>query len=516
MREHFVFLPVLIPLLTGVVLLPLRRRLVLQRVVAALSLFSVLYVVAALTVRLRGEGIIVYELGGWPAPFGIVMAVDLLSALLMLMGVVTAAASLFFAFRSIGPLKERYFFYSLTMFLVASVNGALMTGDIFNLYVFFELILISSYLLFTHGGRAGQLKESFKFLLINSVSSAFLLLAIAGLYALTGTLNMADLAVKVALLPDKRIVAAVGMVFVFAFGVKAALVPLFFWLPRTYAEVSTAAAALSAGVGTKVGVYALYRMFTLIFVHHVDYTHKAVLMVLAVLTMVIGVLGAIAQMDFKRLLSFHIVSQIGYMIFGLAVMSVAGLAGGLMHIMFNMIIKPALFLIAGATEEATGTTDLRKMSGVIHYAPALAFTFLLGGLGLAGVPPMSGFISKVTLFQAGFAGGHWWATGAAVVVSFFTLFSMIKIFRLVYWGPKDGLTEGQRRTLPAWRRFAAPGAALVAFGLLMGLGGAYLVDYADAAARWLMNPALYIEGVLGPGAADVLLLTETVSEVMQP
>src|SRR5690554_6571635 len=171
MREHFVFLPVLIPLLTGVVLLPLRRRLVLQRVVAALSLFSVLYVVAALTVRLRGEGIIVYELGGWPAPFGIVMAVDLLSALLMLMGVVTAAASLFFAFRSIGPLKERYFFYSLIMFLVASVNGALMTGDIFNLYVFFELILISSYLLFTHGGRAGQLKESFKFLLINSVRS---------------------------------------------------------------------------------------------------------------------------------------------------------------------------------------------------------------------------------------------------------------------------------------------------------------------------------------------------------
>src|SRR5690606_24256171 len=494
------------------VLLPLRQRLTLQRLIAAAGMLAVLAVIAALTVRLRREQLIVYELGGWPAPFGIVMAVDLFSVLLMLMGAITATASLFFAFRSIGPRKERYFFYPLMMFKVASVNGALMTGDVFNLYVFFELILITSYLLFTCGGRAGQLKESFKFLLINSVSSSFLLLGIAALYALTGTLNMADLAVKVALLEDQRIVAAVASVFVFAFGVKAALVPLFFWLPRTYAEVSTAAAALAAGVGTKVGVYALYRVFTLIFVHHVPYTHRTVLMALAVLTMVIGVLGAIAQMDFKRLLSFHIVSQIGYMILGLAVMSAAGLAGGLMHIMFNMVIKPALFLIAGATEEATGTTDLRKMSGVIHYAPALAFIFLLGGLGLAGVPPLSGFISKVTLFQAGFAGGHYWATGVSVAVSFLTLFSMIKIFRMVYWGPKDGLSEAQRRTLPAWRRFAAPGAALVAVGLVLGLGGGYLVDYADAASQWLMNPAMYIEGVLGRGAADVLV----VSEVMQP
>ena len=471
MREHFVFLPVLIPLLTGVVLLPLRRRLVLQRVVAALSLFSVLYVVAALTVRLRGEGIIVYELGGWPAPFGIVMAVDLLSALLMLMGVVTAAASLFFAFRSIGPRKERYFFYSLIMFLVASVNGALMTGDIFNLYVFFELILISSYLLFTHGGRAGQLKESFKFLLINSVSSAFLLLAIAGLYA-DGHAEHGGSGGERALLPDKRIVAAVASVFVFAFGVKAALVPLFFWLPRTYAEVSTAAAALSAGVGTKVGVYALYRMFTLIFVHHVDYTHKAVLMVLAVLTMVIGVLGAIAQMDFKRLLSFHIVSQIGYMIFGLAVMSVAGLAGGLMHIMFNMIIKPALFLIAGATEEPPAPPTW-QMSGVIHYAPRSYVP--AGRPGPGGVPPMSGFISKVTLFQA-LAGGHWWATGPRWW-SASSLFSMIKIFRLVYWGPKDA--DGRAAARAGVAPFRRPGAALW-LRLLMAWA-ACLVDY-DAAA----------------------------------
>lgn len=512
MNEHLVIMPLLIPLIAAFALIPLRERIGVQRTVAGTVMVAILAVVIVLTVRLRQEGILVYLLGAWPAPYGIVLAVDLFPMLLMLMTAITGTASMFFAFRTVSPEKERFYFYPLMLFIMASVNGAFMTGDIFNLYVLLELILIASYLLFTLGGRPAQLSESFKFLVINSVSSAFVLLGIALLYSLTGTLNLADLAVQVAALADKRIVVAVASVLMFAFGVKSAMVPLFFWLPRTYAEAYTPVTALLAGVGTKVGVYALYRVFTLLFVHNVDLTHKTVLMVLAALTMVIGVLGAIAQLDFKRLLAFHIVSQIGYMIFGLAVMTVAGIAGGMMHIIFNMAIKPGLFLIAGATEEATGTSDLRKMSGVIHYAPALAFIFLLGGLSLAGVPPMSGFISKVTLFQAGFAAGHYWTTGVAVGVSFLTLFSMIKIFRMVYWGPKDGLTPEQQRTMPRWRALIAPGAALVAVGLIFGLGGAHLVDYAHAASTWLLNPAWYVEGVLGPGSAAAL----SAIEVMVP
>src|SRR5690606_18324563 len=216
------------------------------------------------------------------------------------------------------------------------------------------------------------------------------------------------------------------------------------------------------------------------------------------------------QLDFKRLLAFHIVSQIGYMIFGLAMMSAAGLAGGMMHIMFNMVIKPVLFLIAGATEESTGTTDLTRMGGLIHHAPALAYTFLLGGLGLAGVPPMSGFVSKMTLFQAGFVGGHYWATAVAVGVSFLTLFSMVKIFRMAYWGPKDALGREQRERLPRWRGLLAPGAALVGVGLILGLGAQHLVDYANAASMWLLHPAWYVEGVLGEGSAAMLSMIEVV------
>lgn len=503
MSEPRLILPLLLPMVVAFLLLPWRERVRLHRAGAAAVMLSLIYFTVVFSVRLRRDGMLVYQMGDWPAPFGITFAVDLFPMLLMLATAITGTASLFFAFRSIDPEKERHFFYPLLLFSVAAVNGALMTGDLFNLYVFFELILVASYLLFTIGGRPGQLRESFKFLMINSVSSAFLLLGIALLYALTGTLNMADLAVKVASLPDQRIVAAVASVFVFAFGVKSAMVPLFFWLPRTYAEGFTPVSALIAGVGTKVGVYALYRVFTLIFIHHTGLTHQTVLMTLAVATMVIGVLGAIAQLDFKRLLAFHIVSQIGYMIFGLAVMSVAGLAGGMMHIIFNMIIKPALFLIAGATEESTGTTDLRKMSGLIHGAPALAFLFLLGGLSLAGFPPMSGFVSKVTLFQAGLSAGHYGATAVAVCVSLLTLFSMIKIFRMVYWGPIDALSDEQRERLPRYRRLMGPGAALVGVGLLFGLGAGIFIDYAHEASMWLLNPAWYVEGVLGDAGAAI-------------
>lgn len=510
MNDTLVILPILIPLLTAFILIPWREHIKFQKVFSATAMFSVLYCVLRLAVQIRHEGMLIYQLGNWPAPFGITLAVDLFPALLMLMTATTSIACLFFAFKSVGPEKERFYFYPLLLFVLASVNGALMTGDLFNLYVFFELILIVSYLLFTLGGRPAQLSESFKFLVINSVSSAFLLLGIALLYALTGTLNLADLAVQVAALPDKRLVAAIASVFLFAFGVKSAMVPLFFWLPRTYSEAITPVTALLAGVGTKVGVYALYRVFTLIFVHHISFTHQTVFMVIAMATMVIGVLGAIAQIDFKQLLAFHIVSQIGYMIFGLAIMTVAGLAGGMMHIIFNMAIKPALFLIAGATEESTGTTDLRKMTGLIHVAPALAFIFLLGGLSLAGVPPMSGFISKVTLFQAGFSGGHYVATGVAVAVSFLTLFSMIKIFRMAYWGPKDALSDRQIKRLPRHRPLIAPGAALVAIGLVFGFGAEYLIDYANTASMWLLNPAWYVESVLGEGSAAILSATEVI------
>src|SRR5690606_7649095 len=287
---------------------------------------------------------------------------------------------LLFSFRTIGEEKELFFYYPLYLIITGSINGAFMTGDLFNLFVFFELVLMTSYVLLSIGSRPAQLAETFKFLMLNSLSSAFFLVGVALVYRLTGTLNMADIAVKMAQIEDKRMVTLTGLVFLFTFGVKAAIVPLYFWLPRTYAEAPTAITAFLGEVGTKVGVYALYRMFTLIFVHDQGFT-QPLIMSLALITMVVGVLGAIAQMDFKRLLAFHIVSQIGYMILGLAFYThnpammgaaVIGMAGGIIHIVHHMAAKPALFLLAGATEQATGTTNLAKMQGLIWTLPAVA------------------------------------------------------------------------------------------------------------------------------------------------
>lgn len=507
MTDPFVILPMVLPIFVGFLLVPLRNYIRVQRWFTATTMVAVLGLVIYQTAWIRQHGMLVYQAGNWPAPFGITLAVDLFPALLMIMTMVTGIACLFYAFRSLSQDKERFFFYPLYLLITGSINGAFMTGDLFNLFVFFELILMAAYLLLTIGGGPIQLRESYKFMLINVVSASFFLIGVGLLYSVTGTLNMADLALKVAAVESKGIIAAIAVVFLFSFGIKSALVPLFFWLPHTYAAALTPVTAFLGEVGTKVGVYALYRIFTLIFIHHIAFTHTTLIMWLAVITMVVGVLGAIAQMDFKRLLAFHIVSQIGYMIFGLSLMSIAGLAGGMIHIVHHMAAKPALFLLAGATEESTGTTHLGRMQGLIHHAPALAFAFFLGGLSLTGVPPMSGFFSKFFLFQAGFGQGYWLPTTAAVVVSLLTLFSMMKIFRLVYWGRPDALTPEQKHGMPRYRRFLAPGAALVGVGLVMGLGAHWLIDLTQTSAAMLLDPNIYVEAVLGPDAAVMPVLT---------
>jgi multicomponent Na+:H+ antiporter subunit D len=514
MLADLLALPMVVPLVGGLLLIPLHRRIRLQRVAAAIAMGAVLVLVVALAIHTRNVGMLVYQLGDWPAPFGITFALDLFPALLMIMTMVTGNACLYYSMRTIGGDKERHFYYALFLIITGAINGAFLTGDLFNLFVFFEIVLITSYLLLSLGSRPQQLSETLKFLVMNALSAGFFLFGIALLYRVTGTLNLADIAIRVAAHPDQRFVTLVAMVFLFAFGVKAAIVPLYFWLPRTYAEAPTAVTAYLGEVGTKVGVYAIYRVFTLVFIHEIAFTHTLIMWI-AALTMLVGVLGAIAQMDFKRLLAFHIVSQIGYMIFGLAFftrdpalagVAVIGVAGGIIHIVHHMAAKPALFLLAGATEQITGTTSLKKMHGLIASAPALAFAFFLGGLSLTGVPPTSGFFSKFFLVQAGFRSGDWVPAAVAVGVSLLTLFSMMKIFRLVYWGEPMELRRGMPERFK--RRFLWPGATLVSVGLVMGFGANVLIDYTSEAARQLLEPARYVEAVLGSDAAaqfDALL-----------
>ena len=490
MINHSIFLPILVPLGAGILALFFQRSIAVQKWISGIAVWGIAIFSALLLYEIRHAGIQVSQAGNWPAPFGITLAVDLLGGIMLTITTVTAAASLMYAFRTIGEERERYFFYPMYLFILAGINGSFLTGDLFNLFVMFEILLMASYVLVVLGGHPYQLQEGFKYIVINILGSTLFVIAVALLYGLTSTLNMADLAVKVPQLEEKGLVQIIALLFLFVFGLKAAIFPLFFWLPRSYHAAPTAVTALFGGVLTKVGIYAIFRVFTLIF-RFEDSFIPSLLLWLAAITMVIGVLGAISQMDFKRLLAYHIISQIGYMLMGLAFFTPIGIAAGIFHIIHNMIVKTALFLVGGATEETTGTTRLKEMSGLLGLSPGLAYLFFLAGISLAGIPPFSGFFSKYMLILAGLDRGEAVVVGVSLVVSIMTLFSMMKIFRYVYWGD-----PGKTRILRRPGILVLPACMLVLFSVLMGVCAQVVYDYTFAAAASMLDPNEYIEAVL--------------------
>lgn len=496
MSNNLLVVPIAMPMATGIILLFLRNRLNWQRIVSGLSAVIGLIVSFYLAATIRAHGIQVLYVGDFPAPFSIVLAADLFGAMMVILSMLVGTAVLFYSFLTMDRERENTFYYPLYQFLLMGVNGSFLTGDIFNLFVWFEVLLIASYILLTLGGEPNQLREGFKYVIINVLASALFLVSVAVMYSSFGTVNMADLAEKAAAVDNQGLVTVIGILFLIVFGIKAAIFPLYFWLPRSYFTPPTAVAALFGGLLTKVGVYAIVRIFTLIFIHDVGYTHTILIWV-AGLTMLFGVLGAIAQMDFKRILSYHIISQIGYMIMGLGIFTPLALAGSVYYIAHHIIVKSSLFLTGGVTERLTGTTHLQRMSGVLATHPGIAGLFLLAGLSLAGVPPFSGFFSKFVLIEAGLLEGRYGIVVVAIVVSLLTLFSMIKIFRHAFWG-EPSLAGGEgREPRDRYRRLLLPVSGLLVFTVIMGFGAEYILGYAVQAAEQLMNPNLYIQAVLG-------------------
>ncbi|HEY8531500.1 MAG TPA: proton-conducting transporter membrane subunit [Limnochorda sp.] len=494
-------LPVVVSLAAGITLLLGHGRLRYQRIGGAIAMAAALAADFWLFVEVARHGPLVYRAGDWPAPYGILFVADRLNVLMVLVAGIVAALTFAFAVRSLEERRERAFFHPLIHFQMMGVYGAFLTGDLFNLFVFFEVTLLASYVLLTLGGDRFQLQEGLKYVVINIVASALFLIGVAILYRTLGTVNMADLAVKVAAAPDQAWILVIAVVFMVVFGLKAAIFPLYFWLPGSYPTAPAAIAGLFSAVLSKVGIYALYRVFTLIFVGQVDVTHHGLFLVLAVFTMVLGVLGPVAQMDMKRILAFHIVSQIGYMLMGLGFYTPLALAGGLYHIIHNMVIKSGLFLVAGATEQVTGTTHLEGMSGVLKTHPLLAAVFFMSGLSLAGLPPFSGFFSKLALMVGGLQAGGYLVVAVSVAVSFLTLFSMIKIWRYAYWGPVLGERRVDEAATPG---LVWPAAALLLVSGGMGLGTPVVFEYVYETALEVLNPARYVAAVLGPQAAATL------------
>ncbi|MWJ27601.1 Na+/H+ antiporter subunit D [Halomonas sp. ZH2S] len=492
-------LPILIPLFSGALSLVFWRSRAVQRVIAVGGTAALLLTSLWLLVTVNRDGILVMHMGSWPAPFGISLVADLLGAIMVVLTGIIGFAVALFSLATVGRGHEAYGYFPLMHLLLAGVAGAFLTGDIFNLYVWFEVMLVASFALLILGSEKAQMEGAIKYVTLNLVSSVIFLVAVGLLYGMVGTLNMADIARRLATLENDGMVDVLAMMFMVAFGIKAAAFPLFFWLPASYHTPPVAVSALFAGLLTKVGVYALFRVFTLIFHHSPGYTHE-ILLWGAGLTMLSGVLGAAAQFEFRRILSFHIVSQIGYMILGLALFTPLALIGGVFYIMHHIIVKTNLFLVSGIVHRLRGSYDLKKLGGLYKSHPGLAVLFLIPALSLAGMPPLSGFFAKFIVVRAAIEAEAYGVTFIALLVGLLTLYSMTKIWAEVFW--KATPPEGDIVPFPAVSQrelwlMSAPAVGLAACTLLIGLNAEPFYALAEASAAELLTPERYIEAVLG-------------------
>jgi multicomponent Na+:H+ antiporter subunit D len=356
-------------------------------------------------------------------------------------------------------------------------------------------LLIASFVLLALGGERAQLEGALKYVTLNLISSAIFLAAVGILYGLVGTLNMADLHIQLNASPHAGLVKTLAILFMIAFGIKAAIFPLFFWLPSSYHTPPVAVSAIFAGLLTKVGVYTLIRVFTLLFVQDVAYTHT-LLLILSGLTMLTGVLGAASQNEFRRILSFHIISQIGYMVMGLALFTPLALAGSIFYITHHIVVKTNLFLVSGVVHRLRGTYQLKELGGIYRLYPLLGLLFLIPAFSLAGVPPLSGFWAKFILIRAGLENEQYLIVATALVVGLLTLFSMTKIWAEVFWKAAPE-SEPDRLNPPLARLplLILPVVALAAITVVIGLFSEPFFVLASRAAEQLLDPTDYIEAV---------------------
>jgi multicomponent Na+:H+ antiporter subunit D len=488
-------LPLIIPLITTlVILLGGFDGKKTGAVIGIIGAFALLIADIFLLQDVLQNGIQVVSLGGWAAPFGIALVADNLSAIMVaITGVVGVAVSIYAL--HLEEEQSKLGTFPLFQVLLMGVSGAFLAGDIFNLYVWFEIMLIASFVLLAKGGSKIEMVASVKYVVMNLVSSAIFLTGIGLLYGKVGTLNMADIALKLSQQDDASWILSTAAFFLTAFGIKAALFPMYFWLPASYHAPPMAIAAVFSGLLTKVGVYALMRVFTLIFTQDPYFTNT-VLLILAGLTMVSGVLGAIAQNDVRRILSFHIISQIGYMIMGLALMTPLALAGAVFYLIHHIVVKTNLFLIAGIiAHHGDNTFDLKKLGGLYRHRPMLAILFLIPAMSLAGFPPLSGFFSKFILVRAGIEQESWLIVVTALAVGVLTLVSMSKIWNQAFWQPRKA-EQGEGKTPFV---MILPVAVLATMTVAIGFGIGPLFEISKATAEQLLNPSLYIEAVLGKG-----------------
>jgi multicomponent Na+:H+ antiporter subunit D len=498
-------LPVVLPLLGAGLTLVMARRPAAQRLVSLAVLTVVLAVAVALLVLADRTGAQSVVLGGWQPPLGIVLVVDRLSALLLVTSAIVTLGVLVYSVgqgTADGDSETPVSIYHPTyLILVAGVANAFLSGDLFNLYVGFEILLVASYVLLTVGGTEARVRAGVTYVIVSLVSSVLFLSAIALVYGATGTVNLAQLAERLPELPaDTQLLLHIALLL--GFGIKAAVFPLAFWLPDSYPTAPAPVTAVFAGLLTKVGIYAIIRTESLLFPGE---ALTGVLLVAALLTLIVAILGAIAQNDLKRLLSFTLVSHIGYMVFGIAIGSVAGLAAAIFYAVHHITIQTALFLASGLVERGGGTPSGRRLGGLAQLSPLLGVLYFIPAMNLAGIPPLSGFVGKLGLFRAGVAEGGWLVytvVAAGALTSLLTLYAVARVWNVAFWrSPLEAedpepvlLDPSPKGVLP--RTMVAATAAMVAVGVLLAVIAGPVWAVSTRAAEDLMDQSAYVGTVL--------------------
>jgi len=445
------------------------------------------------------DGPQVMAMGNWPAPFGIVFAADVLGAGLAF---VTALLGILTLIYSIGDQSSdfrRVGYTPLLLAMLAGVTGAFLTGDIFNLYVWFEVLLIGSFGLIVLGGRKDQLEGALKYATLNLLATTFFLIATGLLYGLVGTLNMADLAAKVATVENRGLVNAVAALYLLAFSMKAAAFPLFFWLPASYHTPQPGVSAIFGGLLTKVGVYALIRTFTLIFPLEGG-IFQDLFVWIAGATILFGAMGAMVQSDLRRLTAFIVVSGIGYMLVGLALMTPDALSGGLFYMLHSMLISTGLFMAVGIAGRIGGGYDTANLAGVYRAAPAFAGLFLLAAFVASGIPPFSGFWPKVVLVEASITMGKPWLAATILIGGFLTTVALAKAFALAFWRDSEERLVAPSTPDRAMLSLMVPTTVIILGAAALGMFAGFAAEITTAVAAALLDPANYIASVMGGGS----------------
>lgn len=491
MMNNLIVLPMVLPIITGIILIFFKSNRPIQRWMSFITMIINICLSVYILQSVHKNGIIRLDFGEWKVPFGILFVADSFAMLLVLTTNIVSAICLLYSFYSMSKKHEQNFFYSFVLFLIAGVNGSFLTGDLFNLFVNFEVMLVASYILIVLGSKKRQLKHSIVYITVNVLSSSLFLIGIAYLYGSIGTLNMAHLSERIAEVGQPPILTMISFIFMLVFSLKAGLF-LYQWLPTSYSAPPTAVAALFGALLTKVGIYAMFRTFTLLFYHKPEITHTFI-GILAIFTLIGGSIGAVAYRDIKQIVTYNVIIAVGFILIGLATMTPEAIEGSIFYLIHDMIVKALLFLIAGTMIFLTGQSSMNRMSGLIRNYPVLGWSFFITILSLVGIPPLSGFVGKILIGYGTIDSSSYALLAIGFASSIFVLYSLLRIFMNCFWGETLMSEEDEQ---PLRKGLIIPSLLLVFLTFALGIGAEGISTYVVKASQTLLNPSIYIDAVL--------------------